>query len=250
MKVAFGHFDGVHKGHQALLSHCPERIFVQDAQTPWVLSTDEERDALIRHYAGPECQIMHVDKRLDHSGFSHVVIGSHHPALASLKDQECTLELVDPTFYGREVITSVRIAKALEDGLVEEAEAMLGHPYVFNGEVVYGRQLGRTVGMPTINLKVASNKLIPKHGVYGSITIVDGKRYLGLTNIGPRPTVDDLPTVTIETFLLHFNQELYGQFISMELKTYIRPITKFENLEAVRKKVDEDMRFLVEKNYT
>ena len=246
MKVAFGHFDGVHRGHQALLAHRPDRVYVQDPITSRVLTTDEERDALIRQYAGPDCQILHVDKRLDHTGFSHVVIGSQHPALSLFQDQGSDIELVEPVVYNGHIITASLIAQALEEGLVEEAEAMLGHPYIFNGEVVYGRQLGRTVGMPTVNLKVASNKLIPKLGVYGSITIVDGKRYVGVTSIGPRPTVDDLPTVTIETFLLHFNQELYGQFISMELKTYIRPITKFENLEAVRRKVDDDARYVVE----
>ena len=124
----------------------------------------------------------------------------------------------------------------------------MGYPYTLYGEVVYGRQLGRTVGMPTVNLKTADEKLLPAHGVYGTITIVDGIRYLGVTSIGPRPTVDNLPTVTIETFLLHFNRELYGQHISLELKVYIRPITKFESLEAVRQKVDEDVLYVMGKN--
>jgi riboflavin kinase/FMN adenylyltransferase len=124
---------------------------------------------------------------------------------------------------------------------------MLGHPYTMTGEVVYGRQLGRTVGMPTVNLKIASNKLIPRHGVYGTITIVDGVRYLGVTSIGPRPTVDDYPTVTIETFLLYFNRDLYGQIITLEIKNFIRPITKFESLQAVRQQVDKDVLFVVEK---
>ncbi|MGE4467950.1 riboflavin kinase, partial [Sphaerochaeta sp.] len=102
-------------------------------------------------------------------------------------------------------------------------------------------------GMPTVNLKIASNKLIPRHGVYGTITIVDGVRYLGVTSIGPRPTVDDYPTITIETFLLYFNRDLYGQVITMEIKNFIRPITKFESLQAVREQVDKDVLFVVEK---
>jgi len=155
----------------------------------------------------------------------------------------------EPVLHHELPITSERIRMALEAGEVEEAEAMLGYSYTLTGEVVYGRQLGRTVGMPTVNLKIAPEKLLPKHGVYGSITIVDGVRYLGVTSIGLRPTVDDLPHITIETFLVHFNRDLYGQQVSLELKTYIRPITKFESLEAVRQKVDEDVRYVVEKRY-
>lgn len=247
MSVAFGHFDGVHRGHQAILAHKPEKIYIQPVAGQAVLTTDEERDALIREYAGQACSIIHVDKRLETKGFDSVIVGSHHPGLVSLKEHNEKLDLIKPVLYKGEPITADRIADSLLSGKVEEAEEMLGHPYTMTGEVVYGRQLGRTVGMPTVNMKIASNKLIPRHGVYGTITIVDGVRYLGVTSIGPRPTVDDYPTITIETFLLHFNRDLYGQIITMEIKNFIRPITKFESLQAVREQVDKDVLFVVEK---
>ncbi|MGH0052295.1 MAG: riboflavin kinase [Sphaerochaetaceae bacterium] len=247
MSVAFGHFDGVHRGHQAILAHNPEKIYVQPVTAQAVLTTDEERDTLIRQYVGEGCSIIHVDKRLEAKGFDSVIVGSHHPALVSLKEHNAMLDLIQPVRYKGRPITAERIATSLLSGKIEEAEEMLGHPYAMSGEVVYGRQLGRTVGMPTVNLKIAPNKLIPAHGVYGTITIVDGVRYLGVTSIGPRPTVDDYPTITIETFLLHFNRDLYGQVITMEIKTFIRPITKFESLQAVREQVDKDVLFVVEK---
>ena len=212
MNVAFGHFDGVHRGHQAILAHKPEKIYIQPVTGQAVLTTDEERDALIREYVGQACSIIHVDKRLETKGFDSVIVGSHHPGLASLKEHNEKLDLIKPVLYKDEPITADRIADSLLRGEIEEAEEMLGHPFTMTGEVVYGRQLGRTVGMPTVNMKIASNKLIPRHGVYGTITIVDGVRYLGVTSIGPRPTVDDYPTITIETFLLHGDQELHSSY--------------------------------------
>ena len=228
MKIACGVFDGVHTGHQALLSQKPDIVYVLPPRTEHVLTTVDEKLALIRAFSGSAAQIELVEQL---------------PEICS-----SDILSIDTIRYKDLPITSERIQAALLAGEIEDAEAMLGYPYTLRGEVVYGRQLGRTVGMPTVNLKTADEKLLPAHGVYGTITIVDGVRYLGVTSIGPRPTVDNLPTVTIETFLLHFNRELYGQHISLELKMYIRPITKFENLEAVRKKVDEDVMYVMEKN--
>ena len=228
MKIACGVFDGVHTGHQALLSQKPDIVYVLPPRTEHVLTTVDEKLALIRAFSGSAAQIELVEQL---------------PKIC-LSD----ILSIDTIRYKDLPITTERIQAALLAGEIEDAEAMLGYPYTLRGEVVYGRQLGRTVGMPTVNLKTADEKLLPAHGVYGTITIVDGVRYLGVTSIGPRPTVDNLPTVTIETFLLHFNRELYGQHISLELKMYIRPITKFENLEAVRKKVDEDVMYVMTKN--
>jgi len=226
MRIACGVFDGVHTGHQALLSQKPDIVYVLPPRTEHVLTTVDEKLALIRAFSGSAAQIELVEQL---------------PKICS-----SDILSIDTIRYKDLPITTERIRAALLAGEMEVAEAMLGYPYTLSGEVVYGRQLGRTVGMPTVNLKTADEKLLPAHGVYGTITIVDGVRYLGVTSIGPRPTVDNLPTVTIETFLLHFNRELYGQHISLELKMYIRPITKFENLEAVRKKVDEDVMYVME----
>ena len=228
MRIACGVFDGVHTGHQALLSQKPDIVYVLPPRTEHVLTTVDEKLALIRAFSGSAAQIELVEQL---------------PKICS-----SDILSIDTIRYKDLPITTERIQAALLAGEMEVAEAMLGYPYTLSGEVVYGRQLGRTVGMPTVNLKTVDEKLLPAHGVYGTITIVDGIRYLGVTSIGPRPTVDNLPTVTIETFLLHFNRELYGQHISLELKMYIRPITKFENLEAVRKKVDEDVMYVMEKN--
>ncbi|MEA4861632.1 hypothetical protein SDC9_59571 [bioreactor metagenome] len=247
MSSAFGVFDGVHKGHQALLALKPKKIYLSPLPQSACLTTSEEREALIRMYAGKKCTLCYTEYPSKSEQLLLYPDAAEHALLSKEHLKESTS--TEPVLYHELPITSERIRMALEAGEVEEAEAMLGYCYTLTGEVVYGRQLGRTVGMPTVNLKIAPEKLLPKHGVYGSITIVDGVRYLGVTSIGLRPTVDDLPHITIETFLVHFNRDLYGQQVSLELKTYIRPITKFESLEAVREKVDEDVRYVVEKHY-
>ena len=247
MSSAFGVFDGVHTGHQALLALKPKKIYLIPLPQSSSLTTFEEREVLIRKYVGKKCTIEYSNNPSKSGSLLLYPDAAEYALLTKEYLEKSTY--TEPVLHHELPITSERIRMALEAGEVEEAEAMLGYSYTLTGEVVYGRQLGRTVGMPTVNLKIAPEKLLPKHGVYGSITIVDGVRYLGVTSIGLRPTVDDLPHITIETFLVHFNRDLYGQQVSLELKTYIRPITKFESLEAVRQKVDEDVRYVVEKHY-
>lgn len=109
------------------------------------------------------------------------------------------------------------------------------------GIVGYGKQLGRTVGMPTANLVTAENVSKVKDGVYASIATVGGKRYLGVTNIGLRPTVDDEKHRTIETYLLDFSQDIYGEEMELELHQYLREIKKFDTIEAVKAQVEKDI---------
>lgn len=110
------------------------------------------------------------------------------------------------------------------------------------GIVGYGKQLGRTVGMPTANLVTEEDITDVADGVYASIATVCGGRYLGVTNIGLRPTVDEENRRTIETYLLNFSQEIYGEEIELELRQYLRAIKKFDSIEAVKAQVEEDIK--------
>lgn len=110
------------------------------------------------------------------------------------------------------------------------------------GIVGHGKHLGRTVGMPTVNLVTEEDISDVKDGVYASVTTVGGKRYLGVTNVGLRPTVDDENRRTIETYLLNFSQEIYGEEIELELRQYLRAIKKFDSIEAVKAQVEEDIK--------
>ena len=113
--------------------------------------------------------------------------------------------------------------------------------YIIKGEVVHGKALGRTVGKPTANLKADKDAVIPPSGVYATLGIIDGKRYKAVTNVGTRPSVDNDNRVTIETFFLELNEDLYGKEIVLEFLGFIRPTIKFDNLEQVSVQIQKDI---------
>ncbi len=137
-------------------------------------------------------------------------------------------------------ISSTHIRKLLEDGNVAQANRFLGHPHVLSGEVVPGRQLGRTIGIPTANLLLPEELVTPRFGVYACKATVDGKEYMAVTNIGTRPTVDG-ESVTVEPFLLDFSGDLYGKKLQLAFYAFLRPEKKFDSLEALKEQINEDI---------
>ncbi len=137
------------------------------------------------------------------------------------------------------VVSSTRIRALLETGDMEEADRLLGRPYYVEGKVTEGKHLGREVGTPTVNLKVESERLVPLEGVYASRTIVDGKTFESISNVGSNPTFgDDLRT---ETYIFDFDRNLYGKKVRVELLRFIRPEQKFEGAEALKKQLQTDI---------
>lgn len=113
-------------------------------------------------------------------------------------------------------------------------------PIILSGKVVRGKALGRTVGMPTANLCIEDGT-IPEEGVYVTrIRIGDGV-YTSVTNIGRRPTVDDESYITVETFIIDFDKEIYGERAILEVHQFLRPIQKFDSLKGVQMQVQQDV---------
>lgn len=140
-----------------------------------------------------------------------------------------------------DVISSSAIRAALKEGNMEAVNAMLGQPYAIRGEVVHGRRLGRTIGMPTTNLVPSSNKLLPPCGVYASKSLVDGVYHDGVTNIGYKPTVGEEEFIGVETYIFDYDNDLYGEMIEVELIYYIRPEMKFGSIEELKQRMSEDI---------
>jgi len=108
-------------------------------------------------------------------------------------------------------ISSTKIRNALKEGNIQKTNAYLGYPMMLQGEVIHGKNLGKTLGYPTANLKISENyKLIPAQGVYVVQSILDGNLVYGMMNIGTNPTVGGMDQ-TIETYFLDFNGDLYGK---------------------------------------
>lgn len=122
---------------------------------------------------------------------------------------------------------------------MQTAVRFLGHPHLLSGEVCHGQQIGRTIGIPTANLLLPENTVVPKFGVYLCRCTLDGCDYAALTNIGTRPTVSG-SDITVEPWLIGYDGDLYGRRIELEFYRFLRPEMKFPSLEALRAQIMRD----------
>jgi riboflavin kinase / FMN adenylyltransferase len=148
-------------------------------------------------------------------------------------------EKIDPVRYKDFVVSSTRVRRLVSEARVDEASALLGHPYFIDGMVVRGDQRGRTLGFPTANL-CTENELIPPHGVYATTAIVDGIVRPSITNIGTRPTVDQSGKTAVETHLFDFDHDLYGMTIRLAFVQRLRDERAFESLDALKSQIAVD----------
>lgn len=149
------------------------------------------------------------------------------------------VHVVEAVVQNGSMISSTHIRELIREGRIEEAREMLGHPYMIVGEVIKGKQLGRTIGFPTANLEADPYRVYPPKGVYATKVKVYSNVYMGMTNIGVNPTVCGKKKM-IETHLLDFNYNLYGQEIEIDFYKYIRPEIKFDNIKALKEQMMSD----------
>ena len=138
-----------------------------------------------------------------------------------------------------ERVSSTRVRKALVEKDLDLVNALLTEPYFIYGEVVQGKQLGRTIGFPTINVVADPQKLFPPNGVYATKSLYDGQYYPGVTNVGIAPTVHGTRKI-VETHLFDFHQVIYGKYIRTQLYAFIRPEQKFDSVDALQKRMTVD----------
>lgn len=268
--VAFGSFDGMHKGHLAVVdqvvaaanSRNLRSVIISTyssarAKSEKVLTTESEKLYFMEKAGVNEMVTYNLDKEeLDREMFiRQVVIEKTRARIIVTSEEDTELELlkrvaaeaevnvivIPAVWHEGRIITKMMIRDAFEQCRFEDVYAMCGHPYVMLGVVERGKALGRTVGMPTANLGVPEEKLKPPSGVYATLSELEDGVYKGLTNIGTRPSVDDLDHITIETFILNFDRDIYGQSVLLEVHLYIRGVTKFENLQEVQNQVQKDV---------
>ena len=193
-----------------------------------------------------------TDILVERYGAVHLVAGHDHhfghrnqgsPELLKEKCAELGLgcDIIPAVTLDGVTVSSTHIRKLLEEGDVETARAFRGHPHVLTQTVGHGRQLGRTIGIPTANLVAPPHVLLPKWGVYAAkITLPDGRAFGGVTNVGVRPTVNNGQDVTVEPWILDFDGDLYGQAIRVEFFRRLRDERKFESLDALRSQIETD----------
>lgn len=147
---------------------------------------------------------------------------------------------VGEVFVGDRTVSSTKIRNALKEGDIELANRYLGYQYSITGKVVQGNMIGRTLGYPTINIELLSKyKLIAKNGVYACYAFIKGRWYLGMANIGTRPTLPD-NVRTMEVNVFDFDESVYGEIVTVAFVKRIRDEIKFANLEQLRQQLGKD----------
>jgi riboflavin kinase/FMN adenylyltransferase len=156
------------------------------------------------------------------------------------KQYDFEVEQISAQEINDNAVSSTKIRNAILEGNISLANKYLGYNYTFSGEVVKGKQLGRTIGFPTANIQIKeSYKLIPKNGVYIVKSNYDGNTIFGMMNIGNRPTVNG-EHQTIEVNFFDFNEDIYNKIISIEILDFIREEQKFDSLDSLKSQLNKD----------
>ena len=204
---------------------------------PWRAFLD-----MLRRDHGAAGFVCGEDFRFGHKGQGRASLLEDYCAEAGMP---CAV-IPDQTIDGIRV-SSTYIRQQLETGDMATAVKFLGHPHILSGTVVHGRKLGRTLGIPTANLRIPEGLAVPRFGVYACSCIAEGKRYPAVTNIGTRPTVEG-HHITVEPWILDYEGDLYDREIILEFHYFLRPEMKFPSLEAlqaeIRKNAEETRSFL------
>jgi riboflavin kinase/FMN adenylyltransferase len=146
---------------------------------------------------------------------------------------------VEPVLIEGLAVSSTQIRKLVENGEMGKAALLLGRPFSLFLDVIHGRMLGRTFGTPTINQKLEEKQVRPHFGVYATTAFVGGKALPAVTNIGVKPTVGS-KFVTAETYILDFTGDLYGEKVKIDLFRFLRDEIKFDNTEMLREQIFKD----------
>ena len=154
--------------------------------------------------------------------------------------------VVEPVYAGGKIVSSSAIRAMIADGDMEGAAQLLGRPFSINFPVVYGKQLGRTIGIPTVNQNFPDGHIIPRTGIYVSTCEVDGVTYRAVANVGSRPTVTDEGGVNCETHIIGYDGVLYEKCIKVSFRRRLRDEMKFASIDELKKQITADIAATVE----
>lgn len=272
--VTLGKFDGLHKGHQKLIEKicsysnkdCKSVLCAFDMHREALMTKRERReyldgkiDFLIEYPFTKELREMEAEVFIErilckklHA--SHIVVGSDfafgYGKRGSIEMLEkfsakkgYTLDVIEKERYDKEVISSTYIREALSQGDMDLAAALLGYPYAVTGIVQHGRQLGRTLGFPTMNIEPEQEKILPRFGVYACRIKMDGRWYNGVGNVGVKPTVTEEHKRLVEVFVYDYEGDAYGKEITVQFCGFERPETKFSSIDELREQVMQDLSY-------
>lgn len=173
--------------------------------------------------------------------FGHKRVGDYHTLQEYEKEYGYKTIVLDKLKDSNRDISSTYVREKIADGNIRKANELLGYNYFIKSEILHGKKLGRRIGMPTINMILPEHKLLPPNGVYVTEVLVNGKKYMGVTNVGCKPTVSEEHIVGVETYIDDFNQDLYGEKIVVSFLEFIRPEMKFASIDELKAQMESDI---------
>ena len=284
--VTLGIFDGVHRGHRALLdclvscareakgesvvitfSPHPRLVLEQNRVDLSFLTTMEEKKVLLENANVDHLIIIEFNNKfsniqacdfikevlVEKIGTKHLIIGyNHHFGRNGEGDYSTIKQCIESLDFivdqvqgfqtGEGAVSSSLIRDALLNGMLDDANNWLGYYYSLSGTIIKGRQIGRTIGFPTANIKPDYQyKLIPGNGVYAVEVKLDRATYPGMMSIGSNPTVNNDPGKrSIEVNILNFTGDIYGRTISVVFRKRLRDEIKFDNTAQLAEQIKLD----------
>lgn len=244
----------------------PPKEVVTGIPCPLINSPEDRADLVRRLYGIDEVIMVPFDQEMMTTSWQdfvteilvkryhavHLVAGHDHhfghknqgsPALLQEKCAEIGLgcDIIPEVVIDGITASSSYIRQLVAAGEMERAANYLGHPHTLSQTVQHGRRIGRTIGIPTINLVPPPHVLVPAFGVYAAkVTLPDGRSFPAVTNVGVRPTVNNGQDVTIEPWLLGFDGDLYGQTVRLEFYRHLRGEVRFQSLNELKAQIQKD----------
>lgn len=271
LSLVLGNFDGVHVGHAQLINYARDNsngnlgILTFDKPLKTIegcLTSIEDRIKLFENLNVDYVFIIQTDdnfKHMPYTNFVDFVLKKLNPVkIFCGPDFRYGYNAQGDIFYLKErfnevyvlnyvndhngdKISSYLIRKLIKNGEIYEANRWLGRVYTIKGVVIKGKGNGLSFGFPTANLNPNDNYIVPKEGVYISMTTVNGKRMRSITNIGTNPTIADDNKLTIETYIFDFQDELYGKEIEVSFYNRLRDEIKFDSTKDLIEQLETDL---------
>lgn len=270
LALCLGNFDGVHLGHQKLFKEAKDSgkqvgvllfdknpaEFFPSSKSKKVLTGLNDKIRILESLGIDYVFVIKVSKEffaLKKDEFIKDYIDALHPSLivcgsdysfaskAEGKPEDLKekyhVHLVNLLEIDNKKISTQDIIRLIEEGKIEEANSLLGRPYEVRGKVIEGEKIGRTIGYPTANLKLEENYVLPLSGVYSGTT----NGLLSFINVGTNPTVGILKEEIIETHILDFSSDIYGETIILSFRHFIREEKTFASLSELKSQLDKDI---------
>ncbi len=182
-----------------------------------------------------KCLVVGTDFRFGYKGEGDIILLREYASEFGFE-----LKVINKLKEDNIDISSSRIREEISKGNITKANLLMGRNYFIYGEVVYGRQIGRKIDFPTINIIPSEKKLIPANGVYITVVQIDNRIYQGITNVGIKPTFDDDNTLSIETHIFNFDSNVYGKEVKVVFLQEMRKEIKFSSAEELKEQLRKD----------